>query len=238
MLFNHRPFTVNVTQKSIQSIPSIPSALGYSIDSPVSPKRHTPQSAGVPLPFDDYEVDSTTGFFRVSEGGGAVYTIPVMTVQGVGAVTPQISLVYNSHAGNGMLGMGGSIGGLSTITRCRKTLGQDREAQAVNFSKQDRFCLDGQRLVLERDSNGNPKIGANGRESYYGEPGSTYRTEIDSHARITIIGDSSGEPDFLKLRIKMVQFLSTAMALSPSNAITARFLAGQSINFPIVLAIR
>lgn len=126
-------------------------------------------------------VGVTDGVFRVDESGAAGYSIPLALPEGTAGVAPQLSVNYSSQGGNGLLGKGWSLGGVSSITRCRQTLAQDGLAGTIGLNQQDRFCLDGHRLVL-----------MSGR---YGAPGSTYKTEIDSFARVRAIGGSDGHPN-------------------------------------------
>src|SRR5687768_7892548 len=64
-------------------------------------------------------VAATPAEFRVDESGAATYSIPIYAVPGTAGVTPKLSLNYSSQGGYGPLGKGWSIGGLSSITRCR-----------------------------------------------------------------------------------------------------------------------
>jgi len=114
----------------------------------------------------------TPGSFRVTESGAAEYRIPIRVPPGVAGVEPKLALVYSSQGGNGPLGMGWSLEGLSAITRCPKTWAQDGMRGGINYDSSDRYCLDGQRLVL---------IGG----SSYGAGGSEYRTERESFSKIT-----------------------------------------------------
>lgn len=134
-------------------------------------------------------VGSVGGSFRVDESGAATYSVPIATVKGTAGVVPQISLNYSSQAGNGLMGKGWSIGGLSAVTRCRQTLSQDKSAKAITWSAEDRFCLDGQRLIVDPSSN-------------YGDVGATYKTEIDSFAKVTSVGGSNGHPDYFTVERK------------------------------------
>ena len=134
------------------------------------------------------QVGSTAGNFRVAENGAASYTIPIATAAGTAGVTPQLELSYNSQAGNGLLGKGWNIGGLSAISRCRQTLQQDGDALPLSWGPQDRFCLDGQRLMVVAGD--------------YGAPNSQYRTEIDSFAKVVAKGGTIGHPDYFEVTRK------------------------------------
>ncbi|MDT7516991.1 FG-GAP-like repeat-containing protein [Rhodoferax mekongensis] len=128
---------------------------------------------------------STGGQFSVSPSGAANYRIPIQVPPGVAGMAPKLELVYSSQGGNGILGLGWGISGLSTISRCARTKAQDGiVGGSVNFDANDRFCLDGQRLVLVSGT--------------YGAAGSEYRTEIESFTKITALGTAgSGPASFL-----------------------------------------
>jgi hypothetical protein len=120
------------------------------------------------------------GSFAVNERGAATYTIPVRVPPGVAGVEPKLELVYNSQRGNGLLGMGWSLSGLSAITRCPQTLAQDpglTVSGAVKFDAADRFCLDGQRLMVVAGT--------------YGAAGSEYRTEQESFSKVSAVGGTT-----------------------------------------------
>ncbi len=123
----------------------------------------------------------TPGELSVGQSGAAEYNVPIAVPPGTAGMAPILSLNYSSNSGNGPLGVGWSLSGLSAITRCPQTLAQDGQIRAVKFDTQDKFCLDGQRLVV---SNG----GA------YGANGTQYRTEMDNFSLITSHGSGSGSP--------------------------------------------
>ena len=148
---------------------------------PSEPPTANPYDPTQVAPAVSDTVGTTAGSFRVDESGAATYTIPIATASGTAGVAPQISLNYSSSGGNGLLGIGWSIGGLSAITRCRKTFNQDRAVTALSMSSTDRFCLDGQRLLLTSAGS-------------YGDAGSTYRSEIDNGSIVTIDAVANGEP--------------------------------------------
>ncbi len=141
------------------------------------------------------------GEFGVSPTGAATYSVPIDVPPGIGGVQPQLSLEYSSQIGNGLLGMGWSLDGLSVITRCPTTLAQDNFLDPVDFDGNDRLCLDGQRLVTVTNT------GCAG--------GDEYRTEIDIYARICAYGAQGSGPAWLKVWTKagqVMEFGATADA--------------------------
>ncbi|MBO6753253.1 MAG: hypothetical protein JJ903_09270, partial [Spongiibacter sp.] len=133
-------------------------------------------------------VGSLNGEFRVSESGAATYRINIYAPRGTAGVAPQVSLNYSSLSGNGIAGKGWSLGGLGGISRCRQTEHQDKNPLPITFSDTDRFCLDGQRLLVVSGA--------------YGSPGSVYKTEIDSFVTVTGVGGTSGHPDYWEVERK------------------------------------
>jgi hypothetical protein len=110
-------------------------------------------------------------------GGAATYRIPIAAPPGRRGMQPSFALAYHSRGGSEVAGVGFSISGTSRIHRCPRTTAQDGTTANVDFTIEDALCLDGERLV--------PSSGSNGSS------GSTYRTEIDRFARITLNGDSN-----------------------------------------------
>lgn len=135
------------------------------------------------------KVGATVGEFRVNESGSATYSIPILTAPASGGFGPQISLNYSSQSGNGELGVGWSLGGVSAVSLCPQTMEQDgvTGSRGIGLDGEDRFCLDGQRLVVDPSS------------GEYGDDGTNYRTEIDSFARITSYGTAGNGPAWFKV---------------------------------------
>ena len=71
--------------------------------------------------------------------GAAAYSIPLELPPGTMQVAPDLSLVYNSHVANGLIGVGWSLNGLSSIERCMPLPGSAATARDL--------CLDGSRLI-------------------------------------------------------------------------------------------
>ncbi|WP_197035012.1 FG-GAP-like repeat-containing protein, partial [Herbaspirillum sp. RV1423] len=135
----------------------------------------------------------TPGQFQVSESGAATYTIPIQVSPGVGGMEPKLSLNYSSQSGNGLLGMGWSLGGLGGVGRCPRTMAQDGVRGGVNYDSNDRYCLDGQRLIA-----------INGSE---GGDGTEYRTERESFARVVSYGSAGNGPAWFKVWTKAGQVM-------------------------------
>ncbi|HTO08860.1 MAG TPA: FG-GAP-like repeat-containing protein [Myxococcota bacterium] len=121
---------------------------------------------------------ATQASFDVNDSGVATYSIPITVPPGTHGVQPRLALVYTSGTGNGPLGMGWSIGGLSVVHRCPQTLAQDGVIAGVANTLNDKLCLDGERLAL--------------RTGIYGRNGSMYRTEHDQNIRVSAWGIGTG----------------------------------------------
>lgn len=112
------------------------------------------------------EPGTLRGNFQVNSNGNATYSIPIEVPPGIHGVKPHLSLNYNSGSHNGLLGVGWNIGGLSCITRCGQTYAADGVKSGITFTSNDRFCIDGQRL-----------INVSGK---YGDSETVYRTELET----------------------------------------------------------
>ncbi len=125
-------------------------------------------------------VGRTVGLAGVSASGTSGYSIPIFTPPGTHGLTPSLSLSYDSGLGSGWIGEGWAIGGLSAVSRCPQTVAQDGAARGVLLDLYDRYCLDGNRLRLASGT--------------YGTTGSTYRTELETFARVTASGTAGSGP--------------------------------------------
>ena len=158
-----------------------PAALGTALTA------STGTAATSPLPLPTYDATAvanppgtasagsvpmggTAGDFSVSDVGSARYVVPLQVVPGRGGLQPRLALTYSSDAGDGQIGTGFSLSGLSQISRCDKTVADDGVADGVALTADDRFCLDGRKLVAVSGT--------------YGGNGTEYRTIPDAHVRI------------------------------------------------------
>lgn len=138
-------------------------------------------------------VGSTKGFFNVNPMGSSTYSIPFDLPTGANGLNPGLALVYSSLGGQGIAGCGWQVTGISAITRMGQTVYQDGRAKGANLDKDDRFALDGQRLVCVSGT--------------YGGNGSKYRTELESFSRVTAIGASGSGPEKFKVETKSGHFV-------------------------------
>jgi RHS repeat-associated protein len=110
------------------------------------------------------------GGFAVSPRGSATYQIALSTPPGRNQIEPRLAIAYDSDRGDGLLGVGFSLQGISAIARCRSIAPRDGIRREVRYDASDKFCLDGIPLVAI--------------EGEYGGDGTEYRTLPDSFARI------------------------------------------------------
>lgn len=112
----------------------------------------------------------------VSSTGAFTYSIPITLPPGIKDLTPKLSLEYNSQSGNGLLGIGWSLGGVSAIARVSTDIYHDGNVHAVNLDANDVFALDGQRLL---------HVG-----------GSSYTTAVADFSEITSYGTVGSGPAY------------------------------------------
>jgi YD repeat-containing protein len=90
-------------------------------------------------------------------------------------MVPELSINYNSASGNGLLGMGWHVSGLSEIRRGNKNHLFDGFPDYVRLSNDDRLYIDGQAMF--------PFLGSNL------QPGSLYKMQTESFQIIEMLGN-------------------------------------------------
>ncbi|MCF8258739.1 MAG: hypothetical protein K9J06_14380 [Flavobacteriales bacterium] len=134
-------------------------------------------------------VGFTPGAHGVSHTGAATYDIPIQLPPGTAGMVPSLSISYNSQGGNGLLGMGWNMGGLSAISRVPKTIYHDLAVRGVQLDADDIYALDGNRLVA--------------LTGVYGAEGTMYGTEQETFAQIISHGSVSGKgPEWFEVKTK------------------------------------
>lgn len=120
-------------------------------------------------------VGSMGGEFTVTSMGTASYSIPIEVVPGTQGVQPNLAISYNSASGRGLLGIGWNLTGLSCITRTQRNNHFDQTVGSINYDANDRYALDGSRLVKLSEGN-------------YAATNAVYGTEIENFIRVTLHG--------------------------------------------------
>ena len=141
------------------------------------------------------------GDFAVTSTGGANYKIPIVVPPGTAGMVPSMSLEYSSETGGnangwlgaGLVGVGWTLAGLPAVGRCPQTVAQDGVIVAVNYNANDRFCLEGQRLMAISGA--------------YGADGTEYRTELESFSRMISHGTAGTGPAWFEVHTKSGQVL-------------------------------
>ncbi|RKH89664.1 hypothetical protein D7Y21_09840 [Corallococcus sp. AB045] len=206
---------ISVLVGALASLPLL-----HCAPAPASPHQVASQAAPLGLPSDTVlatetvnglAVGTLSGQGLVRHGGTAAYSIPLWVPDGRAGMQPGLALQYDSGMGNGELGVGWSLSGLSRITRCRRTTlheGADREIRFDNGDAGDRFCLDGQRLVLTG--------GPTGTSSTYGGHRSEYRTEQDAHIKVVSLSPDTRGPTSFKVFLKDGRILTMGGGVNAS----------------------
>jgi hypothetical protein len=126
--------------------------------------------------------------FSVQPNGAVSYRVPLV----IPPDSPPLHLELGySGRGAGSMGLGWGLRGLSAVTRCPRTIAQDGVRGAVRFDDNDRYCLDGQRLILVSGT--------------YGQDGAEYRTELDIFTKIVSHSRQGSGPQWFQAWTKAGQ---------------------------------
>lgn len=156
-------------------------------------------------------VGTVAGGGGTTATGGASYSIPVYTLPGTNGMQPSVAIAYNSQGGNGNVGHGWNIGGLSVISRAGKNIYHDGVVKPLSYTDQDAFVLDGMRL--------NPISGLNGAN------GTIYAGEMETFSKIVSNTSSSpNNPDWFKVTAK------DGTVMEFGNSTTSRILTDNGQN--------
>ncbi|OMH30405.1 FG-GAP-like repeat-containing protein [Motiliproteus sp. MSK22-1] len=131
----------------------------------------------------DSGVGAIGGSHSVGNDGSAAYSIPISLPAGTAGIQPDLQLSYNSNGGNGLLGTGWSLSGLSAITRCPTNLEDHGIIDGVDLDDNDQLCLNGVRLIEDGSYDG----------------GTLYRTQLESFSRVVGYGSVGTSHDRFKV---------------------------------------
>ena len=136
---------------------------------------------------------SLPGSLDVSQTGAANYVLPIAVPPGTAGMAPSLQFEFSSQGGNGIVGVNWALGGLPAVVRCPRTIATDGVNGSVNFDLNDRYCLDGQRLIAISGPDGGD--------------GTEYRTEIESFSRVLSHGVAGNGPAWFQVFTKSGQIL-------------------------------
>lgn len=122
-------------------------------------------------------VGSPAGNLNVSSTGSAVYSVKIDVPSGIGNTQPSLAIDYNSQSGNGIVGWGCNVSGISVITRAPKDIYHDGQTKGLTHTDDDAYYLDGQRLIYLSGTRGNE--------------GAVYSPESDPLTKVIIHGVSN-----------------------------------------------
>ncbi len=121
----------------------------------------------------------TPGRFSVSDSGAANYTLPISVPAGVAGMSPELAVTYNSQGGNGLMGVGFGLSGMSaSIHRCGASHIVDGKATGVKYDDTDMLCMNGQRLIRVSGT--------------HWRNGTVYRPEVDSFDKVVYRTGTTG----------------------------------------------
>lgn len=155
-------------------------------------------------------VGAVAGAAAVSPTGAATYNIPIFCPPGTNGMKPDLSVSYNSQSGNGLLGMGWNISGLSVISRVSKDIQHDGKVAPVTYTYDDRFALDGTRL--------------NAINGSYGGNNSEYSPEMEDFSHIVSYGNVGNGPEWFYVKKK------DGTVLEFGNTTDSRFMTDDGAN--------
>jgi Salmonella virulence plasmid 65kDa B protein len=178
----------------------------------------------------------------VGSGGQASYGVPLSVPPGVSGMSPNLALSYADGGINGPVGVGWSVQGISTITRCPSSKVIDgspldgNKRPTVRFDKHDRLCLDGQRLIVTNQAGEALPDGVVDASSITTGPYREYRTEKDSFARVraygeAVPGNAEAGPAYFRVWTKSGQIYEYGRAPNgaPNALITAQGIAHAAV---------
>jgi RHS repeat-associated protein len=124
----------------------------------------------------------------VSNNGAAVGTISLWTPEGRAGIAPSLALSYSSAAGEGLVGVGWSLSGLGSISRCppsgaRFVSGVRHDN--IRFDATDQYCLNGELLTKTPARAYNPSDAV-----------AAFHPEGDPDVLVEAYGDDLGHPDY------------------------------------------
>ena len=158
------------------------------------------------------------GHAGVSSRGASQYSFSFPVPPGTAGMAPSLGLSYDSENPIDIGGLGWSLTGLSTITRCKRTLATDNHVHPVDLTAADAYCLNGERLVNISGTDG---------------AAAEYRTEEESFQRVKSFGSNTAAgPDYWTVETRDGRILT----IGGGSATVSVTKAGNVVNWMWTLA--
>lgn len=158
-----------------------------------------------------YPVGTPKGTFSVTPSGAANYAIDIDMPVGVGGMQPTLAINYNSQSGDGFLGVGCSLSGMSSISRGPKDIYHDGFAKGVSYDASDAFYLDGKRLIPDTELTTSAQT--------------VYTVESDPFTKVTLTPASNLSGSYFRVTA------SNGMSYEYGNTTDSRFDVSQGITY-------
>ncbi|MEP7126663.1 MAG: SpvB/TcaC N-terminal domain-containing protein [Byssovorax sp.] len=120
-------FAGSITRRAGQALLPLLLVVGFVLSGAGCRSDNPPaQPLGLPT-LDDSDTSPVAGTiqgaFAVSSTGESTYSLSLVVPPGAAGMQPSLAVTYSSVSGDGMLGMGFSLTGLSAVTRCPRSMG-------------------------------------------------------------------------------------------------------------------
>ena len=146
------------------------------------------------------------GHASVSSRGASQYAFPFAIPPGTAGMAPSLGLSYDSENPIDLSGVGWGLTGISTITRCKRTLATDNLVHPVDLTVADAYCLNGERLIKISGTDG---------------AAAEYRTEVESFQRVKSFGSNTNVgPDYWTVETRDGRVLTIGGAQNATVSVT------------------
>jgi RHS repeat-associated protein len=149
----------------------IPAGVAHGLlEAPPDPH---PISGELPQP-----VGQIDGSLSVDPSGNANYTMPIVVPPGRNGMEPHLAIAYSSGAGNGTLGLGWSLTGLSFMGPCNHPVHHLNAKQKYTGTAHPALCIDGIPIAPQGTN-----LATHKPESYVAVPDMHYRLDIGTSTK-------------------------------------------------------
>lgn len=123
---------------------------GYEVNLAIDPHliiTPPPSFGGTPDNNTGGVVGTLPGELQVNDIGGLNYKVDLNLPPGISGISPKIGFTYNSYGGDGIMGKGWSIIGISKISRVPYSYYYNNFTNSVVLSNEDQLMIDGNYLI-------------------------------------------------------------------------------------------